>query len=98
MGSARANHALAPKDGQVGLKLGDSLVVVELHEEKGTALLRNGQGSSYELHTDECHAQAVEQLVGACRQAVNALESNDPTPSALRQAKEALREALAGFR
>ena len=74
----------------VALKLGDTLTVLEIREESGTAQLSDHCGRTYEMHTDECHAQAFQQLVDTCRQTLESLEHN-LAADFLPETKQALR-------
>lgn len=94
---ALASQASPSTNRQAGLKLDDSLIVLEIFEKAGTAILRDGRGHTYELHTDECHALTFQQLVETCQQTLQSLE-RDLAPDVLPEAKQALSDALTAVR
>lgn len=89
--------AASPSDRFAGLRLSDPLTVLEFREAAGTALLSDGRGHTYELHTDECHALTFQQLLDTCRSALDSLERN-LAPDVLPETKQALRDALSAAR
>jgi hypothetical protein len=92
-----AANASSSRDQAVGLKLADSLTILEIRKEAGIALLGDGHGGTYELHTDECHALTFQHLVATCQQTLESLERN-LAPGVLPETREALRDALTAVR